>query len=364
MRRVFKAVVLFCFLFLLFGFPTFADDSAQNFKDSFYDAIPDDFEWMSDEENLLSGVGIDSLINELISAFMAGRGEFFSFFSLILGISLLLCLAEFAPFIESSAFSSHISGGIAMISGIVIFNSIEPTFSSVKSGIDTMGDFFSSIIPILTGINVAGGNVGTAGVQAVNMNTTLGLISWISSHLLLPLAFMLFALALINGVGLGAISALSKWIKNFFGWILGIGTAVIIGGVSMQSLVASASDGAYLKAARYAASGMIPIVGSLVSSSLAALAGGLSYVKSTVGVSSVVVIVFSSLMPLLALVLRRAAFSVCITFMEFLGVSGGVRCFSAFRTALDTLISVYTLSMLVYVSEIIIFMKSGVDVFG
>jgi stage III sporulation protein AE len=129
-------------------------------------------------------------------------------------------------------------------------------------------------------------------------------------------------------------------------------------------MIASASDTAYLRAAKYAASGMIPIVGGTVSSALATLAGGLSYVKSAVGVSAALVIVLTAISPMVALLLYRLAFSFCLSILEFMGSSGGVRVFSAFRTAFDTLISVYAVSAVVYITEIVIFLKCGVEVFG
>ena len=52
-----------------------------------------------------------------------------------------------------------------------------------------------------------------------------------------------------------------------------------------------------------------------------------------------------------------------IIFLEFLDSVGGVRCFSAFRSALDAIISVYALSVLLCTVELVIFIKSGVNVF-
>ena len=145
---------------------------------------------------------------------------------------------------------------------------------------------------------------------------------------------------------------------------MGIVSAVFIGITSLQTVISSASDGAYMRAAKYAASGMIPIVGSTVSASLGTLAGGLSFVKSSVGVSSVLVILGFAISPLALLLLYKAAFAISLIFLEFSSCTAGVRIFSAFSSALDTLISVYAVSVAVYLCEIFIFMKSGVNVFG
>ena len=92
---------------------------------------------------------------------------------------------------------------------------------------------------------------------------------------------------MISGFDIGAVASLGKRIKGVFTWGIGVTTAILLGATSLQSIVASASDGAYLRAAKYAASSAIPIVGSAVSSVLGTLAGGFSYAKGAIGAASV-----------------------------------------------------------------------------
>ena len=213
-------------------------------------------------------------------------------------------------------------------------------------------------------ILLAGGNVASATAQAVNLNLTFGVVSHLATDFLLPLASSLFAFALLSGISDGAVSSISKGVRSAFNWALGIATTVIIAASSMQSVVATAKDSAYLRAAKYAASGMIPVVGSTVSGALGTLAGGLSYLKSTVGIASVFVIISISLSPLVSLLLLRFAFSISLTFLEFTSCTGGVRVFSAFRSAIDALISVYCVAAVVYVSQVVIFIKGGAAIFA
>ena len=90
----------------------------------------------------------------------------------------------------------------------------------------------------------------------------------------------------------------------------------------------------------------------------------LSFVKSTIGVSSVVAILIIVLSPMVNLLLYRFSFSVSISLLEYMGASSGAKCFTSFRSAIDCLISVYAVVSVVSVLEIIVFMKSGVTAFG
>jgi hypothetical protein len=106
---------------------------------------------------------------------------------------------------------------------------------------------------------------------------------------------------------------------------------------------------------------MIPVVGSSVSGALSTLAAGLTYAKSFIGVGAILVIVTLALSPLILLLLYRFALSAVITFSDFVGL-GGIKIFGAYRFVIDSVVTLYALSALVYVIEIILFIKCGVSV--
>ena len=363
MKKVFLCAVLFLAAGNAFTVAASAKgNDAEDYWQEYLDAVPDgSFE--GESEDIINGVGIDSLFSELVHAVGAGAGSAASFLVMLLGAAVLIALSDTVGN-TGGALSGHASVGVTVISSVLIFGRLGEVIFSVSESLRELSVFFSAIIPVMSGILVAGGNINSSAYQAFNMNVTLSAVSYLTNTLLIPLVFAMFALALMSSLEGGRISSVAKSLKGAFMWVMGISTAIVIGAVSMQSIIASAKDSAYLRAAKYAASGMIPVVGGVVSSALSTLAGGLIYVKSAVGVSAVMVMVGLSLAPLITLLLYRFALSVSISFLDFMGSSGGVRSFSAFRAALDCLISVYALSCVIYISEIVVFIKSGVNAFG
>ncbi len=359
-RLVLGALILLIMLALI-TVPSSAYDG-EDYKEDFFETVPDGF--FEGGEDELSKIGIDSLFSELFTALSAGLGEAFPLFAMLLGLSFLMALTESASPFDTPALSPQVTAGVGAVCSLFIFGRIVPIITSTEASLEELSLFFSGLVPIMSGILLSGGNAASSASQALNMNITLSIVSLALSKLLMPLCFALFALALIGGFDSGGISSLAKSIKGLFMWLLGIGEAVIIAAVSMQSVISGAQDSAYLRAAKYAASGMIPIVGSTVSSALATLAGGLSYVKSTVGAASVFIIAVMALSPLLKLLLSRLAFSLSISFLEFVSAPSAARLLSAFRAALDALTALYASVALIYITETLVFLKSGVDVFG
>ena len=313
-------------------------------------------------EDLLSEIGPDKLISEIFSAAFANGGELISFFLLLLGLGLLSALLSASSSLLGSRLYCASRAGVSAISALLIFSHLGALVFSVSESLGAISDFFSALIPIVTSVSLSSGAVTTAGVQAINMNLTLAVLGKLSEELLTPLVFMIFSLSLTASVG-GFPTRLLKGAKSVFLWLLGIVTTVLIASVSMQSFLAASKDNAALRAAKYALSGTIPIVGSTVSGALSTLIGSLSEARAVVGVGAVAVIFTLAATPLIIMLLYRLALSVSIWIFDFIESEGAFGCFSAFRTALDTLISLYAVSAVIYILEIVIFLKGGVSVF-
>ena len=81
-----------------------------------------------------------------------------------------------------------------------------------------------------------------------------------------------------------------------------------------------------------------------------------------IGVGSIWVLLSVFLSPLALLLMYRLMLSLSVSLSEIIGAKLSERCFSSFRFSLDTLISVHSLSLIIYVFQIILFVKSGVSI--
>ena len=75
-------------------------------------------------------------------------------------------------------------------------------------------------------------------------------------------------------------------------------------------------------------------------------------------------IVASAVGPLAVLLLYRLSFTVGLKLCESFSASRSASVLKAFASSLDALIAVYSLAVIIYVFEIILFIKSGVALLG
>lgn len=362
-RKIVTVMFSLAIVFLLFSIPIYAAEEnsggANDLIEDFCEAIPEQSGVSLDEDLLIEGFGFEGILSGIIDAIMGRKSELASFFFSVIGFCALSIVCENLP-LGASGGQREVSAALFTVMSLALYPRIYSIFLCVKESLEAVTAFFGAALPAMTAITAASGAVKSAGVQAMNMNITLGIIGAVASGALLPLSLALLALALVSSFADGIAAGVSRGIKSLFTFGLGIVTAASSAAITLQSVVASAADSASLRAARYAAGSLIPVVGSQVSGALSTLAGGLAYAKSTVGAASIAVISAIALAPLVLLLLYRMVFSMAVTFMEYMDNARGVRCFSAYRTAFDAVISAYVMSTLVCIIQVIVFIKGGV----
>ncbi|MBE6532273.1 MAG: hypothetical protein E7676_02040 [Ruminococcaceae bacterium] len=356
MKKLFVLLTIIV-IFPLFSLQTYAEESVDKYISDFGELIPGEISSMLDDTGKLSeSVGIEAVLRDIYLSLSGKKNEISSFFLSLLGISAILAL----PLGLNEKISSAVTVGIGVISSVLIFSSLSDLFLELGDTLLRVSELFTSLIPIMVGVTSLGGGAASATVQATGMYTTVSLVGRAASGLLLPIAGFGFAMSLISAFGNESVASIIKGVKSLFMWLIGILTALIGGTLSLQTMISAAADSAAMRAARYMASGLIPVVGATVSGALSTLAAGISYAKGIIGAGGIIAILSIVGAPLITLIAYRLALSVASMVAELCGASLAVRIFTSYRFSLDTLTAVYALSSIIYILEIILFIKVGV----
>ena len=340
----------------LFALNCSAEGEVDEYISDFESCVPKDLsDLVGDTDKLVEMTSFRALLDELGSVIISGGGEVVGFFLKLVGCTLLMSLAGLCM----EKFSTQVSAAVGVICSLLVYDSLGPLFSKVEESLLSLADFFAALIPITVGITALGGATSSAAVQGTGMYTVLSLVGGVGTRLFFAVSSFGLAMSLLSALGHRGVSAISRGVKELFGRITGICTALLTAAISMQTVIASAADTAALRAAKYATSGLIPIVGGAVAGAISTLTAAMSYAKGIVGGGAVAVIVYLALSPLALLLLYRLALSVVIILSEFIGAPPASGLFTSFRFALDMTLTVYTLSALIYLFMIVIFIWIG-----
>ncbi len=353
MRKLVKMLIIVGII-AIFTLPTYGKE-AEEYIEEFEDILPGEVE-ISEGDELLSSLGVDALLSEIFASVTDKKGEIFSFLLILLGCVLLSSLAGMGE----GEISRVCETSVSVACTLLVFSKIGGLFVEIADSLSEISDFFSAAVPIMTGISLASGSSGSSLAQNSGMTLTLWLLGGEGCGIFISVVGLSLAMALISSFGDESALRLSLGIKKFFLFFIGAVCSVLSAVFALQTIVASAADNAAMRAARYAASGLIPVVGSSVSGALSTIVAGLAYAKGVVGVGAIWTLGIMALSPLIMLLSYRFCIAAVSSFADFCGRGRASGMLNSFKGSMDAMIALYALSLLVYIIEIVMFMKGGV----
>ena len=340
----------------LFLISASAGKSAEDYLRDFEQILPDSMGGLSEDGAIVERFGIEGVLSEILSSLNGEKGECLTFLLLLIGGVAVFSLASGC----SQNFARHTETGVGLVVSLSVFPTVSLALSSVVNSLDEIGSFFNAMTPIVVGVTALGGGASTSAVQASGMYTSFTVIGSVGREFFVPIASFGLSIATLSALGSPSAISVGKGIKGIFTWLTGIFTTVITSVFALQSLVSSAADSAAMRTAKYMASGLIPIVGTAVSGALATLASGLSYAKSLIGGGAIAVIISLAISPLVILLFYRFALTLASIFAELVGATVPSKIYLSYRFVIDMTVTVYTLSVIVYLFQIILFLRTEV----
>ena len=318
------------------------DDEFEKIYEGFISGIPDGLiEYFSGADGGSAFSGIAGLDGELVSDIL-----------IFILIGLLFAVAETVSIPSADALPT-VRSAVAVILALPVFSRLSGLIEYVASGITGASDMFSLAIPALTSLAAIGSFGTVAATSASGMSMSLGIISGALSRSILPVASLIFALSLVSSFDTGAISqSVGRGARSIFNILIGAFSTILLSTVGCQTLIASAKDGLALRGAKYAISGMIPVVGGAVSGALSTLISGVRLISGSIGALAVAAILYTVAAPLISLLIYRLGLLFAASICGFAGAAFGERFFLSLRGALDCLIAALCAVTCVYILEI------------
>lgn len=290
MKRILAAVFVLA-LFLFWGTAARAE-SVQELdygRDELLGALPSDVQQELSDSGItpdnggagaLSFMGALRALWELLKSRAQGP---LRLFSALCGVTLLCALAESCANSESSLKGTYST--VAVLSGAGIATAaftgmIQETLALLSNA----ASFMLTFIPIFTAVSAAAGHITAA--SAVNAATLAAtqLFSQLAVNFLAPFCGAIMGLSVTGAINPQLdLSKLAELIRKAVVWGLSLLMTIFMSILSAQTFVASASDNALMRTAKFMVSSGVPIVGGTISDAVNTVSGGLILLKSSIG---------------------------------------------------------------------------------
>ncbi len=334
-----------CFLFFIICLPVSAEEGDdtdrlwQDFRNSLPDLVADRLPSTPDSEALSGQISIRALFSLFAESLQGGSTLFLPHFASLLGLVLLASVIELLT-------EGKNGGGIAACAvtagaALLIHAFTADGAAALTDMLDDLGTVIGATIPPYVAASVAMGEGALSASSGSLLSSFLVLLELLSAKLLPPIANASFAFVLIDSLG-GEVrtDGIARSMRGLFMTLLGIVSFLITSAMALGTSLASASDTAALRLAKYTTAGMIPIVGGTISGLLGQITSSVSLFRSTLGIGSLVAILSLTLPPLLYLLLARFSFSLSAGAAHLFGASRIERLLGEFRSVYDMLLAV------------------------
>lgn len=318
MKKIF--IVVFALIIgstLFFSFPetVFADDLSDSIEKNLDDV---DLAELDDFYNRISGGGsllenIRKLIRgeyefdyngvtEYVKQLLLSKVE--DYLPTVINIILIAIVYSVFNFIKGKYLSSEIDNILNVVCYfailLVILSVSTNLFTNIKNTIYSLRELCEIMSPIILTLMIAsGGGTSAALYKPALVFLSCG-ITEIVSAVLLPLVGIMIIVSCFSEVsGNIRINKFNQLFSSILKWSIGIIISLYGVFLSVKGISAAAYDGISVKAARYAVSNSVPLIGGFIKDSLDLVVAGSVIIKNAVGISVIICIFIIVLSPLI-----------------------------------------------------------------
>jgi len=189
--------------------------------------------------------------------------------------------------------------------------------------IDSMSVFSKALLPTLAAATASAGALGTATVQQVTTVFLVDLLLQLIHKLLLPMAYLYIGV-LAAGAMLSdsRLTALADVVKKAATWLLSASLIAFTLYLSIVRVIAGSADGAAIKVTKATISGVVPVVGSILSEAAETVLAGAGMLKNAVGVFGMLAVLAICALPFLHLAIQYLLYKLAAFLAGVMGPAG------------------------------------------
>ena len=233
----------------------------------------------------------------------------------LIGMSVLLSSVKLIP--GASEKVSELVG-VVCVSMLLMGTSGAMIRLAVET-VTELSEYGKLLFPVLTAALAAQGGSATSAALYTGTLAFDAVLSALVSSVVVPLNYILLCLAVVNAAtGQSLVEKLRDLAKWIITWSMKILLYVFTGYMGITGVVSGTTDAAALKATKLAISGMVPVVGGILSDTSEAVLVGAGMVKSAVGIYGLLSVMAVWISPFLRIgiqyILLKVAYGISTVF--------------------------------------------------
>lgn len=226
--------------------------------------------------------------------------------------------------------------------------------SMAQASIQSLSDYSACLIPVLATAAAMSGSMNAA--AALHTGTLLfsELLMQLISKLLIPGVF--FYLAVATAEAALRSDALTE-LRELIGWLISkslrIMVYVFLAFLSVTGVIGGAADAVAIKTTKAAMSGMVPVVGGMLSDASETILAGAAVIKNAIGAFGMIAVLAICILPFLKVGVQYLLLKITAAIGGTVGLKPHVALLKSFSTAMGYLLAMCgTCGLLLLISSV------------
>lgn len=277
------------------------------------------------------------------------------------GICLsLLCVALIVSVLSNI---SNLSTKVIMVSAVVAIGAILLTpsgslISLASKTIEELSQYGKLLMGVMTAALAAQGATTSSAAMYSGSMLFCNILTSIISKLVVPMIYIYLVLSVADAVmEESAIKELKKFVNWLISWSMKIVLYVFSGYIGITKIVTGSVDASTLRATKLTISGMVPVVGKIISDSSETILISAGIVKNSVGIYGMLAILSVIIGPFLKIGIQYLLLKITTSICGLFGVKKVEGIIKDFSKAMAMLVGmIVTMGLLLLISTVC-FMK-------
>ena len=356
-KKLSLLLVVFLLTAFLFAIPlsaasTVPDSDMPNEYNDFLEQIPDDIRpylpdglFSTESEAIGDAVQQMSDFSYLLNTLLALIGlRLNACVSILASVCALLLFSAIFGKIRTSFHSEAIGKAFSFCSTLVITLSLlrysYTCLTSVTDFFSRLNSMTLAILPLMSALYAMGGNLSVAVATSSGLSVYLTVLEELVGKSILPFCGFCMALALIGALDSSLrMGTLLSTVKKNYTTALAFLMMLLLAMLASQSTLGARSDTLLMKSAKFAAGNLLPVVGGSVSELLKTVSASVGFLRGTVGICGVLLLLLMLLPTIVELWLMRLTWQLCASLADLLGCDGEKKLLDEFASLLGYLLS-------------------------
>ena len=298
--------------------------------------------------------GVWEIVKKSMPQVMPSLSECLGICVSLFAIVLLLCVLQTLP--GSSKWTADVAGACAC--GILLLKSSNALVNLGAETVRSISEYGKALLPVMTAMLAGGGGLTASGALYGGTVFFDALLGAVCSGVLIPMIHIFLCLAVVKAaLGESSLEKLADFMKWLMTWSLKIILYVFTGYMSITGVISGAADAAAVKAAKLTISGMVPVVGGILSDASETILVSAGVIRSAAGIYGLLAAVSVCIQPFLRIGVQYLLLKITGAVSSVFGKNQWIGLIKDFTWCMGLLLAMTGTACLLIMVSVICFMQ-------